>query len=758
MRPHAHFFARNLFISSVLAAMAAIAPAAAQTPTFDRGVREIAIGDADSTGQRPVTALVDLHAANSSVPLDLSFALDLQLLRQGTAVHTVSATFVVQTDGGVGGCESSCGGSCGGLYVNGVLNTMTCHVDGPLPGGGVDCDCGYWLTADMGPVPAQPGDEIVVQLRPLSGALVDADQTNDEHRRVFDGSSVGWGRDLRDVSVVASPTGGVQIRALVDLHVAGASTAMDLSTDLEVLVNGQSQTVHTWSISNDPTSGGGGSCDVGCGGGCGGLYVDGVLNTMTCHLDGVAPGGFVDCDCGTWLSADLGPFLPEPGSDILVLSSDTSGAVPDVPTGSVQHQWVETVDLAARPNVDRWVRSIAVAPSSSGPAGRYLVTPVLGLEVDGVRSVLDLSTEVELLINGATAGTIVIDGATLGPSFGCVGSCGSNCGPLYIDGAFNTLLCRFDGPLPGGGVDCDCGYWLAPAFPPVPLTPGDEVTVLLRPAPGGIPEQDTADDQMQQTFDGTDVGWNRGVRNVQWQADAAGGSDLSANVYASVSDPTVAHDLSFDAQVLINGVIVASQSVGLLAVPTSATDLCDVACDGGSCADFQSPSGHNWITAACAVLPGLGGCNCGSTLDLQFVGLPPIVPGDQVMVQLVPTPQALPELPGFDGDDAARPEQSTATPGLNPRRVRLSPNRPNPFNPATTIAFELPRAGRATLEVYDARGTRVRTLVTGELSEGEHVVTWRGRDDEGRAVASGTYYFRLVTDEESITRKGMLLK
>lgn len=68
---------------------------------------------------------------------------------------------------------------------------------------------------------------------------------------------------------------------------------------------------------------------------------------------------------------------------------------------------------------------------------------------------------------------------------------------------------------------------------------------------------------------------------------------------------------------------------------------------------------------------------------------------------------------------------------------------PNPFNPRTTISFSLPQAGVARLAVYDVAGHVVRTLADGHLDAGEHSVDWDGRDSNGRALASGSYFARL---------------
>ncbi len=93
-----------------------------------------------------------------------------------------------------------------------------------------------------------------------------------------------------------------------------------------------------------------------------------------------------------------------------------------------------------------------------------------------------------------------------------------------------------------------------------------------------------------------------------------------------------------------------------------------------------------------------------------------------------------------------------------PSAFALSGNVPNPFNPSTTIAFSLPREGRAELRVYDLAGRLVRTLLDETLPAAEHSVQWHGRDDLGRTVPSGTYYYRLVTADGMAVRKMTLIK
>ena len=90
----------------------------------------------------------------------------------------------------------------------------------------------------------------------------------------------------------------------------------------------------------------------------------------------------------------------------------------------------------------------------------------------------------------------------------------------------------------------------------------------------------------------------------------------------------------------------------------------------------------------------------------------------------------------------------------NPAAAMLLANYPNPFNPQTTIAFSVASPLRAArLQIHNALGQHVRTLVDRPLQPGEHRVIWDGRDDRGQLVRSGVYVARLQADHWSATRK-----
>ena len=91
-------------------------------------------------------------------------------------------------------------------------------------------------------------------------------------------------------------------------------------------------------------------------------------------------------------------------------------------------------------------------------------------------------------------------------------------------------------------------------------------------------------------------------------------------------------------------------------------------------------------------------------------------------------------------------------------RVRLMQNTPNPFGPGTLIAFSLPHAAQVRMSVYDVRGREITKLADEMFDAGNHEVSWDGSDSEGRRVSSGIYYYRLVAEEEVLTRKMVLLR
>jgi hypothetical protein len=189
------------------------------------------------------------------------------------------------------------------------------------------------------------------------------------------------------------------------------------------------------------------------------------------------------------------------------------------------------------------------------------------------------------------------------------------------------------------------------------------------------------------------------------------------------------------------------------------------------------------VTVAYRVSPGLvpiGNLNpCDplySALPLTFVGTGSVTPDNAFKFDLgVPTNVALgsyvilevhsewstndntnDEIIEFDS--AVGTATGVGHPVVLPTRLALE-NYPNPFNPATTIRYSLPKATRVTLAVYDVGGRLVRTLIDhAKTPAGVFETRWDGLGDRDAPVASGVYFYRLTIAGETLTRKMVLLK
>ncbi len=91
------------------------------------------------------------------------------------------------------------------------------------------------------------------------------------------------------------------------------------------------------------------------------------------------------------------------------------------------------------------------------------------------------------------------------------------------------------------------------------------------------------------------------------------------------------------------------------------------------------------------------------------------------------------------------------------RTFRLIGNFPNPFNPFTTIRFELHKSQQIELQIFDLNGRLVRQLVKGTLPAGLHQVQWDGRDDRQKPLPSGSFFYRLSAEGQQ-TKKMLLIK
>jgi len=88
----------------------------------------------------------------------------------------------------------------------------------------------------------------------------------------------------------------------------------------------------------------------------------------------------------------------------------------------------------------------------------------------------------------------------------------------------------------------------------------------------------------------------------------------------------------------------------------------------------------------------------------------------------------------------------------------LLQNYPNPFNPVTTIQYHVPENDKVLLKIFDINGEEIQTLVNAIQTSGFHKIIWDGKDNVGRNVSSGVYFYRLETSLKQETRKMLLIR
>ncbi len=150
----------------------------------------------------------------------------------------------------------------------------------------------------------------------------------------------------------------------------------------------------------------------------------------------------------------------------------------------------------------------------------------------------------------------------------------------------------------------------------------------------------------------------------------------------------------------------------------------------------------------------------GRTVHIDIADLSADYFGHICVDDIIESGNLLTALPGLaPGNNKRARGTSQLTIGGTPGHAQLLANTPNPFNPSTTLHFELPTAAAVRVDVYNASGTLIRTLLDGARAPGRHALEWDGTDHSGRGVASGVYFARLSVEGAVVnTRKLMLIK
>jgi hypothetical protein len=92
-------------------------------------------------------------------------------------------------------------------------------------------------------------------------------------------------------------------------------------------------------------------------------------------------------------------------------------------------------------------------------------------------------------------------------------------------------------------------------------------------------------------------------------------------------------------------------------------------------------------------------------------------------------------------------------------KYHLYQNYPNPFNPTTIISFSIPKESNVELSIFNIKGQKVKNLVTNNFAKGDHSVVWLGKDEAGKSVSSGVYFYKMKLDgKNEAVKKCLLLK
>ena len=93
-----------------------------------------------------------------------------------------------------------------------------------------------------------------------------------------------------------------------------------------------------------------------------------------------------------------------------------------------------------------------------------------------------------------------------------------------------------------------------------------------------------------------------------------------------------------------------------------------------------------------------------------------------------------------------------------PTEFALHENYPNPFNPTTTLRFDIPEVSNMTLTIYNMLGQKVRFFKMNNIDAGYHTLQWNARNDNGDPVSTGLYIYQMHSKEFVKTRKMIFLK
>lgn len=280
---------------------------------------------------------------------------------------------------------------------------------------------------------------------------------------------------------------------------------------------------------------------------------------------------------------------------------------------------------------NRRAERLAVLDAASG-SGLQDVYLNWSLSVATNSTFANLGTSFDLLVNGSLIATTTTP-ATLAPGSGIcgAGSCAGSCGNVTIDGLANDLFCV--------AGECDCrSLPLTTLFNDIDLTPDDEITVILRPAPGALPDSISTDNAATLKFAGP-IFWTRQILSADFFPGAGRDPGTLKFVWrAGGMGMAETFPIGTDFAIRVNGV----QVYEFHSMMDSFTAGLCVGCPADVCGAGHCPSG-SIIQGYCQSLAG-DNCGCAAAFP-EELALTSVNAGDEVSITLVPSVVSVAALP-----------------------------------------------------------------------------------------------------------------
>lgn len=285
----------------LVAAMATLvlttAAVKAQSPQYNRSIERLEVVDAGG-GQQRVHVQTRISATGFVV---LNY--DLTVLINGapqTFPH--DETY----DWATGGCST--GDACSGCPAS-----YSCIVG--VPGAG--CACGKWASYFTTPTTINPGAVVEAFIAPARGGDPEIDTSDDAQIMTYNGTPASWNRTIDNVSVAPASGGLHEVHYDLGLTLGNIGASADVSTDVDVLVNGQVVDTQRYEVVATPPQNGG--CGIGC-------------TTFQPCICVTIPSGQTFCYCGGFITNGNSDGVHlDPGDEIVVILRPAPGALPELP-------------------------------------------------------------------------------------------------------------------------------------------------------------------------------------------------------------------------------------------------------------------------------------------------------------------------------------------------------------------------------------------------------------------------------------------